>query len=199
MQDSLPKLFCRIWKGTLASKTKYRLFRDTGLTRAGRLLVMTANEDVSLDRQREALTICKSCYRRLESIEKLSNAIFKVKRFIWDNFTANKSFFSCHKRSRIPVSPRMNVPACNPQCPQARKMQMIATVQSRCVPSLAYKVQSHTCSVQEADSTESAAALAFALTPLSSSEQDCSIQCSLLATPIKSWQFRFRHNRVNES
>ena len=68
-------------------------------------------------------------------------------------------------------------------------MQMIATVQSRCMRSLAYKVQSHTCSVQEADSTESAAALAFALTPLSSSEsklndkQDCSIQCSLLATP----------------
>ena len=93
----------------LASKTKYRLFRDTGLTRAGRLLVMTANEDVSLDRQREALTICKSCYRRLESIEKMSNAIFKAKRFISDNFTANESFFSCHKRSRIPVSPRMKI------------------------------------------------------------------------------------------
>ena len=124
----------------------------------------------------------------------MSNDIFKAKQFISDNFTANKSFFSCHKRSRIQVSPRMKVgvsPTMSPGQKRLKKteIQMIATVQSRCVRLLAYKVQSHTCSVHEADSTESAAAVAFALTPLSSSEsklidkQDCSIQCTLLATP----------------
>ena len=69
-------------------------------------------------------------------------------------------------------------------------MQMITTVQSRCVRSLAYKVQSHMCSVQEADSTESAAALAFALTPLSrfrnllDSHQLTTVSCNMVVDQL---------------
>ena len=53
--------------------------------------------------------ICKSCYKRLEAIQKKSKDLANAKDEIRSQVNSGRLFFvdSGNKRSRIPVSPRM--------------------------------------------------------------------------------------------
>ena len=134
------KLFCRICRDSLVSKTRYRLFNES-LTRAGAIFRDATKEDVTFEAQRDLLTICKACYRRLEYIEKTTSQLVAAKEDVIGKFTRNRSFFSDNKRSRIPLSPRMKgvSPTQSPASKKpkdAEKLLKTVTRPSTCVRSL---------------------------------------------------------------
>ena len=113
IQQQLYGRFCRLCREPLSSD-KYNLYRAWSLTQVGTLLSHITGEDLSLEAE-YAPQICRTCYRRLNTIAKQEDEIQKkhqllsqAKEEISSFLTVGSRFFTEGKRCRIPVSPRVH-------------------------------------------------------------------------------------------
>ena len=113
IQQQLYGRFCRLCREPLSSD-KYNLYRAWSLTKAGTLLSNITGEDLSLEAEC-APQICKTCYKRLDTIAKQEDDIQKkrqllsrAKEEVSSSLFAGRLFFTEGKRCRIPVSPRFH-------------------------------------------------------------------------------------------
>ena len=113
IQQQLYGRFCRLCRDPLPSD-KYNLYRAWSLTKAGALLSNITGEDLSLEAE-YAPQICKTCYRRLNTIAKQEDDMQKkrqllsqAKEEVGSFLIAGRRFFTEGKWCRIPVSPRIH-------------------------------------------------------------------------------------------
>ena len=106
IQQQLYGRFCRLCRDPLPSD-KYNLYRAWSLTKAGTLLSNITGEDLSLEAE-YAPQICKTCYRRLNTIAKQEDDMQKKRQLLSQSkeevgsfLIAGRQFLGRQRRSYI--------------------------------------------------------------------------------------------------